>query len=383
MHSKNILVSVIFILLILVCLFSACEDDDKNNVTGDEITGWIEHERFFRSNKIILNGQVTANDYLITGLSSISNFDTTSLYPHNYAIMGGRSLTSKPAIHGKYAMFEGDQAGRFSYCWAMPTLGIYFSSFAIQDYDTTYSAEACVPVGLHTIPIGAFNDLGQFLTVIKDTNLSNSLCLIDMNETISEDNEHILDPAITKINFDTPSNGLYLHHIDSYKNSFFVSFHFSDHFVLMINELGIVTPLSDIPQPIDEFFNFQDTLLVITNTTNEIYRSTNDGFNWELWATGFNDQSTFFQVENDLCFYIYSQLFMIDLESEEILEFDNSGLEGHEITSVNQFNDYVWVTTLSGLFYRPVEDFYSLKTVDRTTSSYDNFHMLGSENSLE
>jgi len=38
---------------------------------------------------------------------------------------------------------------------------------------------------------------------------------------------------------------------------------------------------------------------------------------------------------------------------------DNSGLEGFEITSVNEYNGRAWVTTLSGMFYKDLKDFFT------------------------
>jgi hypothetical protein len=43
---------------------------------------------------------------------------------------------------------------------------------------------------------------------------------------------------------------------------------------------------------------------------------------------------------------------------------DNKGLEGNEITSVNAFNGKVYVTTLSGLFYIPQDQFLRYKNKD-------------------
>jgi hypothetical protein len=58
-----------------------------------------------------------------------------------------------------------------------------------------------------------------------------------------------------------------------------------------------------------------------------------------------------------------SQLFKVDITSKNIkvTELENSGLNGHRITSLAQFNGKVYVTTLSGLFTNEEEKLLSFK----------------------
>ena len=51
----------------------------------------------------------------------------------------------------------------------------------------------------------------------------------------------------------------------------------------------------------------------------------------------------------------------LDLHKGIIQELDNTGLEGNEITSVNQHDGKIWVTTLSGMFTKDVKDFFTFK----------------------
>ena len=70
---------------------------------------------------------------------------------------------------------------------------------------------------------------------------------------------------------------------------------------------------------------------------------------------------TFIEIEQKLCFYIYSQIGWIDFKNQKIIELDNKGLEGNQITSVNEYGTYVWVSTLSGMFKKEVKNFFTAK----------------------
>jgi hypothetical protein len=58
-----------------------------------------------------------------------------------------------------------------------------------------------------------------------------------------------------------------------------------------------------------------------------------------------------------------SQLFKVELSENRILlkELDNSGLDGNKITSIARFKDKIYLTTLSGVFYRGEDQFLTLK----------------------
>lgn len=58
-----------------------------------------------------------------------------------------------------------------------------------------------------------------------------------------------------------------------------------------------------------------------------------------------------------------SQIFLFELGSDElqITELNNEGLFGHEITSVDTFNEKVYVSTLSGVFVKDLEDFWEVR----------------------
>ncbi len=53
--------------------------------------------------------------------------------------------------------------------------------------------------------------------------------------------------------------------------------------------------------------------------------------------------------------------FIIDANGIRRRELVNDGLAGNQITSVCRFRDRVYVTTLSGVFYKPYRDFLTFK----------------------
>jgi hypothetical protein len=106
------------------------------------------------------------------------------------------------------------------------------------------------------------------------------------------------------------------------------------------------------------------------------YRSDLNGENTQLINT-FNDPSLlqleFTSVDGRIIGYVHSQLFLIDLQENniKITELDNIGLEGSYITSVTMADaNRVLVTSapipgfdLAGGFYKPVEELFKPKQI--------------------
>ncbi len=99
----------------------------------------------------------------------------------------------------------------------------------------------------------------------------------------------------------------------------------------------------------------------------EMYTSS-DGLSWTKIA----DIDPVFQsinmveIEGRTIGHRTDQIFLFTIEDNtlSIVELTNEGLEGNQITSVAAFNGKVYVTTLSGVFTKSIEDFFTEKAVD-------------------
>jgi len=69
-------------------------------------------------------------------------------------------------------------------------------------------------------------------------------------------------------------------------------------------------------------------------------------------------------LSNGLLIATYNdQMFKVELSEKELklIELDNSGLDGNKITSIARFRDKIYLTTLSGVFYRGEDKFLTYK----------------------
>ena len=227
---------------------------------------------------------------------------------------------------------------------------------------TTIWGKSTVLPNVQDISIGAFNNQDQFLTVVRDSfNLDISFCLINLNPTL-ENCANVtcleINPVIKRIQHET-NISIQPTQISSYEDIFLVAMNAESY---VIDSDGTVNIAQGIETPVSQYFSANDTLFAVKHYPVELYFSVDRGYTWNLFATGFPAYKIkFFQVNNQLCFYVFSQIVTIDLQNGLIQELDNTGLEGSEITSVNEYDGKVWITTLSGMFKKNIEDFFTLK----------------------
>lgn len=94
--------------------------------------------------------------------------------------------------------------------------------------------------------------------------------------------------------------------------------------------------------------------------------SADQGNTWTTIATNLPDdywRLSYRTVQNQLIATYNSQLFRLTITPTTLtsVELDNTGLEGNRITSVAQFRNTVYVSTLSGVFTKPVRTFLTPK----------------------
>ena len=99
-----------------------------------------------------------------------------------------------------------------------------------------------------------------------------------------------------------------------------------------------------------------------------MFYSTDNGFTWtEGYETPWElVLLNYAKINGKLIGYRYAQLFEITINENEFQakELDNDGLEGKSITSVSKFDNKVYLTSLSGVFYKPVDEFFIEKEVE-------------------
>jgi hypothetical protein len=385
-YHLSLLLSLV---ILAVILSSGCKENATESPKAtDTGSRWQLDPSYFRSDKILLNGYVSNNTFTVAGFCSISVADSTSLSPKMQMDVGLNSLASKPVCSGDYWAYGGTNGAQFVffspfyYRGSVNSAVPFYWRLILHDLDSSYSTSAAAYPNYYTNPIGAFNNQHQFLSAIADTNGISSFCLIDMSPSYTPTSfaEPLaaFSPKVTKITLHGDDQYLnYVASITSYKEKFFVSTA-RGNYIAYPN--GTYRALSQVSGYLSDVFVYHDTLYTLT-AFEELYRSSDQGETWSLFASNFpSGQAKSFYIGSKLYFYIYSQIFQADFTTGIVQELDNSGLEYNEITSINQYGDKVWVTTLSGMFYTSSDKFLTYKPP--TSLSKNNNRMMSKKITL-
>ncbi len=153
---------------------------------------------------------------------------------------------------------------------------------------------------------------------------------------------------------DIPDSGFGIRSILPVGDDFLISTGRSNYYLDENNQLEEV-----LAQSLNNLFQVDNEW--IGTTTRSVYRSS-DGLTWTEGGTPDRilDLISFDKMGDHTIGIYNSQIFLFDIEGDnlQITELDNEGLFGHEITSVDTFNDRVYVATLSGVFVKDLEDFW-------------------------
>lgn len=320
---------------------------------------WKLVEELDGTNKIILNSYVTPDStkMYISTLFRFWKIDSGAEEPitvyNNYGF-SPLSMNYKPAISDLITAYsDKNLTAIILKLNEDPSSKSYdYKRISIFDIDSTFSSNANIELWGYWTPIGAFNEQNQFLTVILDAGAF--FCLVNYG----------FDNSSSGIKIDSIQNNnffpgyLCMNDIISFNNRFFVATSFTAPYI--VYSTGDYQKM-DIPTCL-EFFSYQDTLYAFTSSF-YLYYSNDLGESWEMYAH-FTGPSSFFEINGTLCAHRDDDIHEIDFDAGEVRELDNWGLEGNEITSINEFNGKVYISTLSGLFYRELDEFFTYKEED-------------------
>jgi len=99
----------------------------------------------------------------------------------------------------------------------------------------------------------------------------------------------------------------------------------------------------------------------------DVFVSSDQGLSWAARSpSNLPVDLNFTNIGDRVVAYRYAQLWEVVLENDALTfnELDNDGLDGRSITSVNDFGDQVYVTTLSGVFNKSFAEFFVAKEVE-------------------
>ena len=386
----------------LVILFSlvvmSCEDGSKKDTnTLEENFVWQQHPSFFRLDKILLNSHVCGDSLYIVGVNRVSIVDTTDENPVINGSLGrDPNITQMPAMGGRLIAFPMDSkyqtvvySPAFMSCYGSGGMYPFGKSLQLSSLTSEYTDGARVVDGYYRQNFGAINEYNQLLIMLDDSastcyNCNTSFALVNLNPEIDNGYSDVpclnVTPSVRRIPYQSGMS-VYLNSAIAYKEKFLISAPRNQYEIGIIDTAGNFSVSTDIQGTVSTFFVKGDTVFAFTIYNGDLYRSTN-GSDWSFWLGNLPEYDLrFFVIQNKVCFYIYSQLFWLDAANLQIVELDNEGLQSNEINSVNVFHNKVWITTLSGLFTKPLDRFFDVKPVTASKPTYR--HITISDNKLK
>ena len=208
----------------------------------------------------------------------------------------------------------------------------------------------------------AINNNNQALIPYLSTDNDYSLKLLLVNIRVKSDGIIRLDTISTKVIKIPDSSEYNVISIQSLNDIFYVTTSSKTYRVNTAGELQNVTN--------NRLYSIVESNKVLYGFGGEsIFSSIDSGL---TWTKGYSIPAEYImfkysKVNNKIIAYRNSQLFEITLTQDSIIarELDNDGLVGKTITSVSGFGNKVYATSLSGLYFKTIEDFFNDKKTEK------------------
>lgn len=348
-------------------LIIGCKKERIVEVEVEKNYNWKSHPDFIYDDVVQMNSHATNENLFFLGYNSFSVISND--YSNNTDVSSGEntlhylnrydqpSEEKLPICDDYFVSYN--NSGWVSF---IPTENPVYGSTSvlveINEIDSTFSNFDLLRYNYGECI--AINNLKQALVPynsIKDSHVTIKLALIDIKKELLGDT--YLDTIRTKIITipDYPQyNVIALACIDSY---FFVTTYSK---VYRIDNSGNIVEILD--KRLNRIIDFSEKYYGIGDEN--IYISNDNGLTWEQ---GYSVQFelrliTFTKIDDRIIGYRYGQLWEFLINDTEITsrELDNDGLEGKSITSVSKFNGKVYLSTMSGVFYKSIDKFFNSKT---------------------
>ena len=366
-------------LAFIALLFAQCTEE-KIEIQELEIEkefSWESHPNFQYDNAIQINSFANDQFCFFMGINSMSSMveEGTS---HPSSILGGHilhyNLDNQHPLYAKFPICD-------TYCVTESARGNQWislkpnlSPILIMGSKTSWVDINIAEIDPYFMKVSHIHsnngesilmNNNQTLVMYQTTIEKNSrlrALLIDVNIT-KERTNYILDTLKTQILEFGP-----YHQFQESNYSFDGSFYIcpSSEETYRISKAGQLTKV--VNAGFKRLFKYDNVLVGFSFSNSDAYISTDNGQTWknefkvpipELYLLSYT------KINDKLVGFYNSQVFEISFsdgfKEYTIKELDNYGLEGKKITSLSMFNKKVYTTTLSGVFTRDIDDFFTEK----------------------
>lgn len=346
-----------------------CEKEKIVEVLKEKEYNWITHDDFQYNDVVQMNSYSTDSNLFFLGHSSFSSIVFDSLNHPDLPFGGNvahfdlwyeQPSDRKIPICDDYFISYSTSNGWIAFIPSMnPVLSGAGVSLRLQNIDTTYayfdfihfSSGECI----------AINDKKQSLipyTSFVDSKKVLKLALIDITTEFITSN-YYLDTLKVNILTITDEYQYDVIALESVGENFFLT---TNSKVYRIDNSGNIenvlsTRINKIIESSGKIYGFG---------RDNIYISSDKGYTWQEGYSVQYDYSllNYSKIGDKIIGYRYGQLWELQINDTELIvqELDNDGLDGISITSVSSFDKKVFLSTLSGVFYKSIDEFFDYKT---------------------
>ncbi len=342
------------VFLVTVLTVTGCsEKDEPNDITGPAATlsGWHEHESFIYSNKILLSAHVSGEMLLMPGWSTFNTITRSGEVEHfsnggagdpNYPIRPSDNLH---VLVGPMAIKVRPNANP-----VYNVSGLWVSNSDLvpefMSWETGLGETGCFNDSDQLLMTAHYlNDSGSYRTGFSLLNLGVESNTSGIDNVVMIGNQFIELPE--------PNAYLPFRAMTPLGDGFLFS---TDGHIWKLSHDGTLDSVHD--QSAYSLFVDGDRCYGISDT-HRVLQSLDEGSTWQEVGSISHSTVSIEKIGQQTVIYLADRIYQVDFETFEFTELEAENLDGNQITSIVEFEDEVWVTTLSGLFHRSIETFFS------------------------
>ena len=343
----------------------SCKKDPGTEPAPEPVVQWELNEDFSLSQKVVHGGFYTGNRMLLYGPHMFNLMEEDlSVSRFSLSRFPGANLPPSDLFFPQYY-----EDGFFFTPFANPVRSGTRTYISLPSIDPDYSY--VLHPGLNSGKIMAINEQHEFLAAgVNARNKSIQLYRVQVEEVPGFD----------------PAEGVYLQIGETQVielnqpaglasgNEVSAMVGYQDYFLVTLpGHTFKIYPNGTWRRVIDagvaQFFRHKDVIYA-PKQFNELYFSYDEGETWSIGSDfpDYFENALYAEVGDSLIVTAMDVLAVMDIEvsgtdiTYRLRELENTGMEGNLITTLMSWQGKVYAGTLSGLFTKPIEDFFVSKT---------------------
>ena len=341
--------------LILIGLLIGCQEDVV--IFKQLKASWNSHPSFTLINKIKFNSYSSGLSLLVHGPGYFSVLKKSQA-PAHYTTFFDYPFGEKLPINDIYFL-SATPEGSFIGFWpvAQPNFAAASVYFNMKDYDEYFNkVNFDLSLGKENMSI---NKVNQCLVPYYSNHPDNKTSLF-LFEISNASPPYLSLKKAQRITISEPANIVEgnVSYIKAIEDFFIVSTKSKTYKILSDGTVKQILTFT-----INEAFEWAGEIYLVSNS--QIAKSSDGGVKWDQFSgtSPTLAKGTYYVIGDSLVLNYSDAIFSakFKLPKYSLRELKNDGVEGNLITSVSEFNDSVYVTTYTGVFYKSRREFFNSK----------------------